>query len=107
EPWSRSNAPAGLRPRRPRACCWPNAPSICSACGRGGGLVHGPRSARAASLLGRTPARRSPQEVFPMRTSLLASTFALAWLSAPAVAQDLLVYDNQLRSGFEDWSWAT
>ncbi len=42
-----------------------------------------------------------------MRTSLLASTFALAWLSAPAVAQDLLVYDNQLRSGFEDWSWAT
>ena len=29
-------------------------------------------------------------------------------LSAPALrAQDLLVYDNQLRSGFQDWSWAT
>ena len=38
---------------------------------------------------------------------LLALLATLVSLAAPAAAQDLLVYDDQLRNGFEDWSWAT
>ena len=31
----------------------------------------------------------------------------LALFALPLQAQDLLIYDNQLQSGFQDWSWAT
>jgi hypothetical protein len=42
-----------------------------------------------------------------VRTPVLVGLALIAALSAPLPAQDLLVYDNQLRSGFQDWSWAT
>ena len=40
---------------------------------------------------------------------LLASALvaALASLAAPLAAQDLVVYDDQLENGFQDWGWAT
>ncbi|GMU67486.1 MAG: hypothetical protein AMXMBFR36_37600 [Acidobacteriota bacterium] len=42
-----------------------------------------------------------------IRRLALAAGLALVGSTAPLVAQDLLVYDNQLRNGFQDWSWAT
>ena len=41
------------------------------------------------------------------RRLAFAAGFALAGSAAPLVAQDLLVYDDQLRSGFQDWSWSS
>jgi len=42
-----------------------------------------------------------------IRRLALAAGLALAGPAAPLAAQDLLVYDDQLRSSFQNWSWAT
>lgn len=41
------------------------------------------------------------------RPASVAVLALIASFSAPLRAQDLLVYDDQLQSGFQDWSWAT
>ena len=42
-----------------------------------------------------------------MKSELLRVIAVAAGLAGAAAAQDLIVYDNQLQNGFQDWSWAT
>jgi hypothetical protein len=42
-----------------------------------------------------------------MSSALLRVLAVAGGLAGAAAAQDLIVYDNQLQNGFQDWSWAT